>query len=323
MKEIQNNKFTLIGFQKWNKWHSFILLAFSKKMSVAVFLAVTASFAFACMQVLTKVVQAYVNFEMVLFFRFSVALIILLPLICISEGISVLKTNAPYLHFFRAVTGFFALTFMVAALKFIPVTEAMLLNITYPLFTPLLLFMFWGTPISIKLLVGLVIGFMGVILILHPDSSYLLEPGSLFALASGLMTALAMQLTKMLSVSESNKTIGFYLFGFSTLVSVELAFFNWQTPSFTALFLLIGIGITGLIYQQLLSYVIKITNSNFASAFMYTSVIFGSLFSWWLWEKIPTIYTYGGFIMILFGSLIVLNNCSNFKNIKKRDNNEK
>lgn len=274
------------------------------KAHLGLILVLIASFSFASMNALSKLAQEYTNPSMVLFFRFTIAFTLLWPMILYEGGLKSLKTKVPFKHLMRAITGFTTLTLMILAVNYTSLTNALLLNITYPLFTPLILLIAYKKTISLTQMVGLTIGFLGVILVLRPDATHLFDSGSFLALLSGLAAAIAIQLTKVLGRTESNTKIGFYLFGFSSFVSSLLVLFFWETPSFTLLLLLFGTGVVGFIYQQSLSYAINLTNTTFVTNMLFTSIIFGSLYNWLIWRETLSLYTYLGLTLIIFGTFI-------------------
>lgn len=114
------------------------------------------------------------------------------------KGISFLKTKRPVGHFFRGFIGALATIFYILAMKTIALMNATLLFNSTPLFIPIIALLFLRAKISLKVWISIVIGFVGVVLILHPRGD-LFQWGDLYGLLSGIALAIAFIFIQLLS----------------------------------------------------------------------------------------------------------------------------
>lgn len=272
---------------------------------IAVLYALLSALGLASMGLFAKVAQQTVPYEVVVFFRFVISLIIVLAMV-LNDNQCQLRTQRLPLHLLRDIFGFLALATMIYASHYISIVEIIMLNTTYPLFIPLIVMLYYKDKLSTRLLLGIGIGFIGVVCVLQPSNHHLNHVAALIALASGLFTALAIVLTRALNRTDSNKTIGFYLFLFGTLASALMVGTNWSLPPKAAWLLLLGVGISGVIYQQALAAAVQRISSQYIAPIMYSSVIFSAIFEWYWWQELPNQLTVLGFALIFVGVLLSL-----------------
>lgn len=269
-----------------------------------IFLTILAGFCYSLMSVFIKMAYDFSNEPTITFFRFFSALAMLVPIYFIS-GKPTLKTKIPFLHFIRGLFGFLMFTLYTISLQYIPVENALALNSTYPLFIPLLLFLVFKEKISKNTVLGIVVGFIGVYIIINPSTQDYMSWAAILALVSAVCSAASNITIRTLRQTESSFSIVFYFFLIATVVSLFYMLFAKPQINFDAIWLLLGIAVTSLVSQQLLSYVLKFLHPNIVSSLMYSSIVFGFLFSWIFWGKVPTLFQILGTLIIIVGMMIL------------------
>lgn len=277
----------------------------TQQLFAAVFFTLLAALNLAISSAFSKEALVYASHPMVVFFRFLIALIIFLPFILMDKKIT-FKTDRPVVHALRIICGFLVTVSMIYAFEHIPIANALVLNITYPLFVPLILFVLYRRTLSKFLWLGIIMGFIGVAFVLKPSPSALLNMHSLAALASGFLAAIVIICTRSLAATESAKKIIFFFFTGATFLSFIMVLFHWQTPQRAAWVYLVGIGITATIYQQSLAYALKLAQTSVVSPLMYISVLFGALLDRMFWHQGYNYITLLGFILIILGGSITV-----------------
>lgn len=257
------------------------------------------------------------NEPTITFFRFFSALAMLIPIYFISGKPSI-KTKAPYLHLIRGTFGFLMFTLYTISLQYIPVENALALNSTYPLFIPLILFFVFKESISFKTVIGIIVGFIGVYIIINPSAKDYMSWAAILALVSALCSAASNVTIRTLRRTESSFSIVFYFFLIATVVSFFYMLLTDTQINIEAIWLLLGIAATSLGSQQLLSYVLKFLHPNLVSSLMYSSIVFGFLFSWMFWGKAPTFLEILGTLIIICGTIILKSKTSSIKQLEKR-----
>ncbi|PED28661.1 hypothetical protein CON13_29230 [Bacillus cereus] len=271
-----------------------------------IILTLFAAFCYSLMSFLIKLASEYVNDSTITFFRFFSALIMLMPFYYLS-GKPTLKTKKPFIHLIRGIFGFLMFTLFSISLKYLPVENALALNSTYPFFIPIILFIFFKEKITGSIIIGTIIGFIGVYIIANPSVEGYMNWAAILALLSAVFSAASNVTIRFLRGSENSFSIVFYFFLFSTIVSfVYLLIAGMDALNFKLIGLLIGIALTSVASQQCLSYVLKFLHPNIVSILMYSSIIFGFLFSWIFFGQTPSLSQTIGTFFILFGGVIII-----------------
>ncbi|ARG97880.1 DMT family transporter [Legionella micdadei] len=276
-----------------------------QSIKLGLFYGVISAFSFAAMSVFVKKIGALLPTSQLIFFRFSISLIILLPWIVTDKTFS-LKIQQPVQYGGRILAGLSALFCVFYGIKFIPLVDALLLNNTAPLFVPLIAWLMIGAKTPKKAILGIVIGFIGVGLILSPGQEILCL-ASTIALASGFLTALAIVQMRVISKSSSTKQMLFYYFIVSTFVSGLVAAIQWKSPGTVEIWVfLLAVGVFGTLYQifATLSYVTAPVR--LMSPLVFLIVVFGGFFDWLIWSYVPNLFTLLGALLVIIGTVITV-----------------
>jgi drug/metabolite transporter (DMT)-like permease len=267
--------------------------------------AIISALSFAIMSVFVKMIGTHLPTAIPIFFRFAVSLILLLPWVIHSSKFR-FKVTQPLRYLIRILSALLALFLMFYALKFIPLMNALLLNNTAPLFVPVIVYFLTGAKTSYKTWLGILIGFAGIVLILHPNRQIFSSPASLIALASGIFAAVAIVQMRLVSKTNSVIQMLFYYFLVSTLISGIVAIGQWQTPLPQVWWLLLDVGVFGALYQIFATLAYVTAPVRLVSPLMFFMVIFGGLSDWVIWGHVPSAMTLIGTGIIVAGSIITI-----------------
>ncbi len=259
-----------------------------------------AATAYACMGALVKW-GGKISDQQLVFMRNLVCLLLLLPWILFPKPKKLSTTVLPT-HLVRAIAGLLNMYCFFFSIRYIILTDAMLLNNTMPLFIPLVLWIWKGQKIALKLIPGLLVGFLGVLFILHPGMT-LFHPAALVALASGLFMSVSMAGIRELGKFEPLYRILFYYFSISTLISAIPLFWAWQNHTPLIWGLLIGVGLFAAIYQYFLTKGYQYASAQKISPLIYFAVILSGLFDWIFWNNKPDIMSYIGVALVIIGAI--------------------
>jgi len=164
--------------------------------------------------------------------RVASALLVLLP-VCLFMG-----KQGEILHNFKPI---FVLSLCNMSLPFCLLAYATLsigagfasiINATVPFFTAFLAFVIWQQRLSLMAIVGMMIGFLGVVLLMIDSTGPLSGQANLLAIAAGLLASLFYGLAinymtqKLAGVSGIAVTTGCLMFSSITLLPFAL----WQLP---------------------------------------------------------------------------------------------
>ena len=111
------------------------------------FLAVMAALSSTLMSVFVKLIGSSVPVYELLWVRFLIGLILLIPVIVLSHGFS-FKLQNPFKFLLRTISALLGLTLLFLAVKKMALSQALLLANTTPLILPILAFLMVGAKIT-------------------------------------------------------------------------------------------------------------------------------------------------------------------------------
>lgn len=236
---------------------------------------------------------------------FSLCEVIAISLIT-RQKLALLKSHHFGLLFVRSMAGLFAFFLIFIAVSKVTVADATLLLNTGPFFLPFLLLLFYQEPIRHKLWLGIIPGFIGILLILKPGREIFHWHG-VFALFSGVCVAVIMMvLRRLYLLGEPVLRILFYLFFFATLVSLPFGIVRWQAPTAHQWHILILIGVASFFSQTAITVADRYASATTLAPLCYTSVVFALLFDYFIWHAIPSWISFLGMILVIVGGIIAL-----------------
>jgi len=247
-----------------------------------------AGFSFAVMSVLAKeaVTFGYGSIELV-FYRSLLGWMVLgwwlraagQPLFRVPHRTMLLR---------RALVGLVALTSYFYAIAHLPVSVAVTLNYTSPLFLAVLLPWTLRERVSALQYAAVGLGFVGVCLLLQPwDTPAADILAALIGLASGLLAAVAylhVRQLGVLGVSEAHVVVWFAATG--TLVAGLFAVAgDWQWPTLEHAPWLLGIGLLATLGQFAVTRAYRHGHAAVTAAFAYSTVLFSSVLDVLIWDQ--------------------------------------
>lgn len=267
-------------------------------------LAITAALMFAAMGATIKTLSADLPTEMAVFFRNFFGLLVLLPWL-LRGGVRALATQRFHAHLMRSLAGLAAMYCFFYAIRYLPLSEAVLLNFTAPIFVPFVALFLLKESVSRQLWWAILVGFVGVTLILKPGMA-MFSPAALIGLASGALAALAVANIRRMAETEPTTRIVFYFSIISTLVSAIPLLWHWQTPQPALWGLMILSGIFATAGQLLLTRSYALASASFIGPFTYSSVVFATIIGWLLWDESPHALTLSGALLVCVAGIIAM-----------------
>ena len=204
-------------------------MLYRQNVVLGALLIAASEFMFASMGAAVKLAAATLDNEVIVFMRNAVGFALILPLVLRNGGLVSLTTRVPHIHLLRASAGVAAMYCFFYALSKLPLADGMLLNMTAPIFIPLIAFLWLSEKPSWLAIVAVPIGFAGVLLVLDPRGE--ITPASLVGLLGGMLAALAKVTVRGLTRTEPVTRIVFYFAVLAMLISSVPLFWAWQTPS--------------------------------------------------------------------------------------------
>ena len=270
-------------------------------------LVLLAELCMASMGALIKHLGQSLPNEMLVFSRSFLGLLFFLPLLATWRNIS-FKTRVLKIHLVRSLSGISAMYCFFYALIHLPLADGMLLKMTAPLFMPLIAGYWLKEGISRYSFYALIIGFLGVLIVLHPGGDFNFV--MLIGVLGGFFAAVAKVSIRRLSRTEPIYRTVFYFSLVGFLVSVIPVSIRYYLEPFslnqTQILLLLAAAAVGTAGQFALTRGYAIANAGTIAPFTYFSVIFGSLYGYFFWQEIPAVSFFAGALLIALAGLLTM-----------------
>lgn len=272
-------------------------------LSKGIFLMIVSWSVFAVMNSIAKHACKQLPFTITLFFQNSIALLILSPLFFFSD-FSFFNTKNTKLLLARALFGLSIFVCLFFSLSLIPLTDALLLGNTGPLFLPLILQVWLKQKTSLRIWLSITIGFIGVLSIIQP-SAQILHFGAFFGLLSGCLTGIVMMIVRQLVPEDPRRIILSYLL-IATLCALPLALPVMHTISWEVLPSLLWVGALFAMGQWTYTKALSYADAAVLSPFSYVFVMVAVYIDWMVWERTPTKGTLLGIFLIISGGILTV-----------------
>ena len=261
-----------------------------------------ATFFFALMGTFVKLGGENFNSTELVFYRSLISLLIIVGIMRfkkISFSSSYIK-----LHMVRSSIGFISLLFFFYAINNLPLSTAISLNYTSPLFLGLLMPLILKRKVKKWLFITVIIGFIGVFFILKPtfeNQNYL---AGLIGLISGFGAAMAyLFVTQLGQLKEPDLRTIFYFTLISTICSGFMMIFDETNKiQYIYIFILIGLGVSATIAQIAITKAYRVGNTLGNAGLSYLTIIFSTIIgAVWLGEILDKQTAFGIILIIISG----------------------
>lgn len=215
------------------------------------------------------------------------------------------------LIFLRALFGCLSTIFVVVATTYSKRSafEIGVLTSTAAIFTMLFAGLILREKIRLPQYLAIVICFLGVVIIVNPNASFLIDPFAIFALFGALAAGLAYCIVRKLKGLASPNTLVFFYSTFCVVVSLPLFLIKeiyLEQGSFCSLqdfFWLLGMGVCATMGQLFLGWAYKFAEASKISPFSYSQNIFSLLISLIILKQSIAWYAYLGATLIIMANL--------------------
>ena len=224
---------------------------------------------FSCLNAQIRYLTETMHPLEITFFRNLFGLVFMLPWL-LRSGLAGLRTGRLKLYFWRTAVGLSSMMMSFSALALLPLSLAVALSFTAPLFTTMGAALVLGEKVRIRRWSATILGFCGVLVIVRPGA------GSL--------------------------NIGMLLM---TPMSLAPALFVWQTPPVSIWLFLVGMGFAGSLGHLCYVRALRGAEASAVLPYDYGRMIFSSLIGYFAFAEIPDRWTWIG-SAIIAGSAIYI-----------------
>ena len=273
-----------------------------KKLSdttVSIILMIISGFSFVVMHSAAKFLSDQIHIFEITFLRCALVAVVLAPMI-FKEGKSSLITKQPKFQIYRIITNSIAMLCFFYGLTLTTLAEVTALNLTVPIFTTLLAFLFLNEKLKKHRLSALFIGFLGAIIVLRPDIS--INVGGILILISALIWSVSLIFIKKLTETDSPVTISLYA-GVGMVPATFVAAYPYLImPNLYQFLIILFIAVTGTIAQTLLNSAFKRGQLAVLLPFDYLKLIWSVLIGYTIFVESTTISLWIGGTLIVGAS---------------------
>ena len=239
--------------------------------------------------------------------RFLFQTILMLPLFLRTRG--AIATRALPLHALRGALIALTTLLFFAALKYLPLADAISIFFVEPLILTLLSALFLAEPVGRRRLAAVAVGFVGALIVIRPSFTTLGAP-ALLPLGAALSFAMYLMLTRKLAQHELPERMQFYagVFGGMAMTlalvvgaATDVAVLGVVWPSPGEWLLLAGLGVIATGGHLLVVHAFRWAPAGLLAPFQYVEIVGATILGFLIFDDFPDLTTWVG-VAIIVGS---------------------
>jgi len=263
-------------------------------------LVLIAEVMFVSLGVSVKAVSDRIPVYEIAFFR-SFLSVLFLGLLLSRQKVSFRSENPP-LIMFRALVGSAAMFCNFYAIGHLALGDAAMLINTFPLFVPVLAFLFLGEKISKKLIGLILFSFAGILLILRPQFGFMNLAGCI-ALLGALFASMDVLAIHLSFRSDPALRLAFYMSLVASIISLPIMVQNYVHPTTLEWVFLFAAGIFGTGAQCAIISAYGRGDITKLAPLAYLAVVLSFAAGALWWNEIPSIWSAAGTLMVILGCI--------------------
>lgn len=240
-----------------------------------------------------------------LFYRQLLALPVVFAWLMMSGGMGSLRTRRIGVHFSRTALGLTGMVLNFLSYILLPPAEAATIGFTMPIFGTILSALILREATGAHRWSAVVIGFLGVLVMIRPDTSHFPPVGLAVAIAASFVTASVSLVLRELGRTDG---VGVVVFWFTLLsvppLAVGMLFFG-QAHDLATWGLLLLIGVVGGVAQLCLTAALRWGPVSLVLPMDYSTILWTTLLGWLLWGDWPLATTWIGAALIIASGLYI------------------
>ena len=240
-------------------------------LSSGFILMTLSAFFFAVTDIFIKYMSPTMGAIQIAFVRFFLGVLMLLPVMR-ARG-EPLKGSPIRVLLVRGLTGTLAFLCLLKCIAMIPLSNAMVLFYTFPLFATLFSFPLLKEPLT-RVEIGLaLVGTVGIYILIDP-ASHALTIGHLFGLLAGCFAGITVVLIRKLRKTNGPLIIYFYFCLVGGTVSLPFFLAHFSIPSLPASSLLVLLALLFLVAQVFMNQGFKYCKASEGAVILMSEVVF-------------------------------------------------
>lgn len=271
---------------------------------LGIFAMLAAVFSFTVLDALAKIAVQTVPMAQAVWARYIFSFVLLLALLPRMGLRPLIRTRRPVFQIVRALLLVTATATMFMAVRFLPLADVYSLSFSSPIFVALLAGPLLGERVGAARWLGIVCGFIGVVVVIRPGMGPI-GAAAAFPLLMALLNAVYQIMTRRLSATDAPLPILFFTMAVGALVTSLVVPLAWISLPWSTWLILAAMGGVGLIGQVLLIKALAIAAASVVAPLTYTQVVWAILIGYFVFGDAPDAITLIG-AAIVMGSGIAL-----------------
>jgi drug/metabolite transporter (DMT)-like permease len=265
---------------------------------------------YALSDIFIKLMSPSIGSIPIAFIRFLVGGLILLPFLV--RGRESLKGQSTHLLLVRGLTGTAAFFCLIKSIAMVPLSNAMVLFYTFPLFATFFSLLLLREPLKKLEVLLTFIGLTGIYILINPGA-HSLSAGHAYGLLAGCFAGLTVVLIRKVRQSNGPLIIYFYFCLVGGVVSLPFYVAGFAMPNSEVLLLLVVLAVIFLIAQLFMNQGFKYCKASEGAVILMSEVVFTGVAGVLIFGDSPTAAFWIGAALIM-GSGVGLNLVSRTSN---------
>jgi drug/metabolite transporter (DMT)-like permease len=214
------------------------------------------------------------------------------------------RSRRPWMQLLRSALLLTTTVLFFIGIRSIPLATASTIMFLSPIFITILSAPLLGEPVGVRRIAGVVIGFIGALIVVRPGIAPL-SVGVLCLIAAACTNALHQITTRLLRHHDDPMTTLLYTAAVGAALLSAVAPFEWRAPDPTAWIFLVGIGIAGGLGHLCLIRALRLAPASAVAPFSYTGLLWAALFGFTVFGEVPGLWTLVGAALIIGSGLYI------------------
>jgi drug/metabolite transporter (DMT)-like permease len=237
--------------------------------------------------------------------RSVIGFFMLYPLIYRNGGFAKLKTARPLQHIGRNLIHYGAQLGWFFALTLIPLGQVVSIEFTMPIWTAILAASFLGERITLWKVTAIVLGLVGVIVIVRPETGEI-NQGQLIALVAAVGFGISVAMMKSLTRTEKTVTIIFWMLVIQSIAGLLPSLYVWKWPSAVTWGWVVVIAFCGTFSHYCMARAMLYADATVVLPMDFLRVPLTATVGWLIYSERLDLFTVLGAALILTGNLLNL-----------------
>jgi drug/metabolite transporter (DMT)-like permease len=243
--------------------------------------------------------------EQLVWFRIVGHFVFMYALFAPKFGLGVIRTQRLGLQLARSAALLASTICFFFGIKYLPLAQATAISFTTPFIVVLLAVPFLGERLDFARLLGVAIGFAGVLVVVRPGSD-VFQWASIVIVASALFYGSYQIITRKVGTWDRPETSSIYSAVVGSVAMLAVLPFIWKTPaSLTDWGLIASLGFLGGLAHYFVAKALTLAPAGVVAPFMYFQIIGSVVVGYALTGKMPDAATWAGALIIVAAGIYV------------------